>query len=203
VKEEILTASVDLFMQYGIRSVTMDDIARHLSISKKTIYQFFKDKEEIIMLATKAHIEKEERDFKEIDRSSSNAIEHLHKISLCMRERIRNLNPSLLYDLQKYYKKAWAVYQDFKDKVIYESLIKLLNQGKNEGFFRENINPGILAILRIEEIQMSFNNEVFSNDKYDLKEIHEQLFDHFMYGILTPNGLKLIKEYQHKTTIDE
>ena len=106
-------------------------------------------------------------------------------------------------DLQKYYKKAWGVYQSFKDNVIYESLIKLMEQGKREGFFRESINPAILAILRIEEIQMSFNNEIYANNKYDLKEIHEQLFDHFMYGILTPTGLELIKEYQNKTTIDE
>lgn len=203
VKTEILTEAVELFMRYGIKSVTMDDIARHLSISKKTIYQFFKDKEEIIMLSTKEHIEQESKDFEEIENSSSNAIEHLYKISLCMRERIRDLNPSLLYDLHKYYKKAWTLYQSFKDEVVYNSLIKLMNQGVQEGYFRSDINPGILAILRIEEIQMSFNTEIFHKNKYELKEIHAQMFDHFIYGILTPKGLSLLNTYKQNAATND
>ncbi|MCK5101198.1 MAG: TetR/AcrR family transcriptional regulator, partial [Cyclobacteriaceae bacterium] len=107
VKEKIIEESIVLFMKYGVRSVTMDDVAKHLGISKKTIYLHFKDKEEIILLSTSVYFEKEQRDMEEIENGTENAVEHLYNLSVCLRDRLRNINSSVLFDLKKYYKSAW------------------------------------------------------------------------------------------------
>lgn len=198
VKENIISEAINLFMKNGLRSVTMDDIAKHLGISKKTIYQHFKDKEEIIIQSTSLVFDLENRMMEEIENGSENAVEELYKLTLCLRERIKNTSTTALYDMKKYYMNAWIKYKDFKRDVIYNSVIKNLKRGMEEGLFRSDINPEVLAQLRIEEIELSFNKDVFPEDKFSLVEIHEQLFEHFTYGILSEKGFTLFETYKQK-----
>ena len=201
VKEKILTESIDLFMNYGVRSVTMDEIAKHLGISKKTIYQHFKDKEEIIIQTTALYFDKEHKVMDEIENGAENAVEHLYNLTICLRDRIKNTNTSVLFDLKKYYQKAFEKYKRYKHDVIFNSVLKNLKRGIEEGLFRSDINPEILAHLRIGEIEMSFNKEYFPEDKFSLVDIHEQLFEHFTYGILSEKGFQLFKTYKQKESI--
>lgn len=198
LKEQILIETTDLFMRYGIRSVTMDDIAQHMSVSKKTLYQLFKDKEDIIMLVMKQHFQRHMNEINDIHDSCSNAIEELHKISGYVRKQIRAINQGVIYDLQKYYKEIWNVYLELNRNIFFKSLLKSINWGIKEGNFREDINPEILTILRIEEVNISFDSNIYPEDKYNLPKIHEQLYSHFVYGILTPKGLKLLNQYKQK-----
>ncbi len=198
VKENIISEAINLFMTNGLRSVTMDDIAKHLGISKKTIYQHFKDKEEIIIQSTSVVFEHENKMMEEIENEADNAVEELYRLTLCLRERIKNTSTTALYDMKKYYQNAWARYKDFKRDVIYNSVIKNLKRGIEEGLFRRDINPEILAQLRIGEIELSFDKDFFPEDKFSLVEIHEQLFQHFTYGILSEKGFKLFETYTQK-----
>ena len=199
VKKKIITESVELFMKFGVRSVTMDDIAKHLGISKKTIYQHFKDKEEIILLSTSMYFEKERKDMEEMENGTENAVEHLHMLSVCLRDRLSNINSSLLFDLKKYYKRAWDNYKRHKQDVIFNFVFKNLERGMAEGLFRSDINPKILAYLRMGEIELSFDKEHFPEDTFTLGDIHEQLFDHFTHGILSEKGFRLLEAYKQKS----
>ena len=199
IKEKIISESIELFMKYGLRSVTMDDIAKHLGISKKTIYQHFKDKEEIILLSTSIYFEKEQKDMEEIENGTENAVEHLYNLSVCLRERLRNINSSILYDLKKYYKSAWDNYKNHKHNVIFNSVFNNLKRGMAEGLFRSDINPEILAYLRIGEIELTFNQGYFPEEKFTVVEIQEQIFEHFTHGILSEKGFKLLETYKQKT----
>ena len=105
---------------------------------------------------------------------------------------------SVFFDLKKYYQKAFEKYKSYKHDVIFNSVLKNLRRGIEEGLFRSDINPEILAYLRIGEIELSFNKEYFPEDKFTLVEIHEQLFDHFTYGILSEKGFKLFETYKQK-----
>lgn len=202
-KNKILSESIGLFMKYGLRSVTMDDIAQHLGMSKKTIYQHFKDKEEIILLTTALYFEKEHKIMDEIENDSENAVEHLYKLTHCLREQLSNTNTSVLYDLKKYYKRAWEKYKYYKHEVIFTSVLRNLEKGISEGLFRNDINSEVLARLRIGQIELSFNKEIFPDDKFSLFEIHEQFLDHFTFGILSEKGLNLFKTYKQKNKINE
>jgi AcrR family transcriptional regulator len=203
IRDKIIEESALLFIRYGIKSVTMDDIARHLSISKKTIYQFFTDREEIILSATKLYLKRETEELQEVERNAENAIDQLHKLSICMREKIRNLNQRLLFDLEKYHDSAWQEFLKYKRETVFDSLIRIMNKGIKEGYFRSDIQPEILARLRVEQIELSFRDDVFPSKEFKLSDIHEQLYDHFVHGILTEKGLQLLKEYQANTEINE
>lgn len=196
LKKHIVKESSGLFLRYGIRSVTMDDIAQHIAVSKKTLYQLFKDKEEIIMLVMKQHFQLHMDEMEKIRKSCDNAIEELYKISLYAREQIKSINPGVVFDLQKYYKEVWKVYLDFNRDIFFESLLESLRWGISDGYFRIDIHPEILAILRIEEINMSFDTNIYPDAKYTLSDTHNQLYDHFAYGILTSKGLKLWSQYK-------
>lgn len=203
IKENIISESIQLFMKYGLRSVTMDDIAKHLGISKKTIYQHFKDKEEIIIRTTETIFNAEVKMMEDIEKDSVNAVDHLYKQTLWLRNRIKNTSSTALYDMKKYYHNAWVKYKCFKHDVIYNSVMSNLKRGIEEGLFRKDINPEILALIRIGQIELSFDKTIFPDDKYTLVEIHEQLFEHFTHGILSEKGLELFKTYKIKNNIHE
>ncbi len=196
VKEKILQASHDLFMRFSIKSITMDDIARHLSISKKTIYQYFKDKNDLVLVVTKDHLEEEKLEIQTIKSNTSNAIETLIEESQCLRRNMTDMNPSLLYDLKKYHHQAWDLYLESKQKVYVRSLEETLEKGIDEGYFRKDIDPEILAVLRVEQIQMSLENFIYPRTKFEFREVQTQLFDHFVNGLTSKKGRRLLKKYK-------
>jgi len=149
------------------------------------------------------YFDSEHKKMDEIEKMADNAVEHLYKLTFWLRERIKNTNTNALYDMKKYYKKAWEKYKDYKHNVIYNSVINNLKRGIKEGLFRDDINPEVLSQLRIGQIELSFNKEIFPEDKFTLVEIHEQLFEHFTYGILSKKGLDLFETYKQKNNINE
>ena len=190
-KEKILRGAEALFMKYGVRSISMDDIARHLGVSKKTLYQHFADKEELVMLVSKSHLERNVKEFESVLENSENSIEELAKISKCMRRNLEGLNQTMMFDLQKFHPRAWNVWLEFKHKFIRESVIKNLKKGIQEGNIRPDIEPEIMAILRIELIQLAFNPDIFPRERFNVVELHSQVFDHFVFGLVTEKGRKL------------
>lgn len=197
-KAKILKGATDLFIRYGIRSVSMDNIANHIGVSKKTLYQYFKDKDEMVYSVTQAHIERDRMQLDAIAESATNAIDELVNLSACLRENFRNMNPSLLFDLQKYHHKSWNLWIEYKNELIRDQIVRSLNQGKEEGYFRPEINTDIMAIVRLETIQMPFDPVIFPKDKYELGDIQLQIFEHFIHGLFTEKGKKLYEKQKQK-----
>jgi TetR/AcrR family transcriptional regulator, cholesterol catabolism regulator len=196
VKNRIVQGAMELIMRYGARSISMDDIARHLSVSKKTLYQHFADKDELVLAVCREDMRCDVKIFTEIRESSSNAIEELSKISIMMKTQMEKINPALLFDLKKFHPKAWNAWLDFKNKFIRESVMRNLKQGMEEGHFRQDINPELMAIVRIELIELLFDQTLFPREKFKLAEVQMHLFDHFVYGLATEKGRKLYEKYK-------
>jgi AcrR family transcriptional regulator len=194
IKNKIIEQAEHLFLQYGFRSVTMEDIAKSLGLSKKTLYQYFEDKDDIVVKATQYHLERELIEFQQLGQQATNAIEEIFNISVCFRKNIHKTNPSVVYDLQKYYPKAWGLFLDYKDRVFKQNIIETIIRGQEEGFFRKEINSDMLAVLRMEQIQMSFDPKIFPSEKYDFKEVQNQFIDHFIQGLLTTTGREIYEE---------
>lgn len=194
VKDKILKGAEELFMRYGIRSISMDDIARHLTVSKKTLYQHFADKDDLVLSVSRSHLQRNKSEFEGIWESAKNPIEELAQISACMRTNMETMNPTLLFDLQKFHPKAWGEWIVFKNKYIRENVIRNLSKGIADGYIRADINPEIMAAMRIELVQLAFNNEIFPPNQYKLAEVQEQIFDHFVYGLVTEKGKKLYQK---------
>lgn len=190
IRKKIIRCAEGLFMKYGVRSISMDDIARHLSVSKKTLYQHFEDKEDIVTLATQSHIERMMAEFDDVRGNAVDAIDELSKISVCLKRNMAEINPSLLFDLEKYHPRAWNVWVGHKKKFIRDSVIQNLKQGVDEGFFRPELNLEVIATVRMELIQLAFDDRLFPTMQFKLSDVQMQIFDHFVFGLLTEKGRK-------------
>lgn len=193
-KKKIIEGADELFRLYGVKSITMDEIARELGMSKKTIYLHFKDKDEIVYEAIRHILDHDKCEFESIQKQASNSIEELLLISKCLRRNFENMNPSILFDLKRYHLRAWDLFIDVKENFFKKSVRMTLKRGIDERYFRPEIDIDILTILRLEQVQMSFDPRLFPRDKFDFKNVQMQFFDHFVNGIMTDKGRKYYSE---------
>src|ERR1700750_2048081 len=147
--ERIILGGEELFLKAGIKSVTMDDIAKHLGMSKKTIYQFFKDKNELVIALVKKKLQQDEDQMCDIIGKSNNVIEEMINMMKCSEEIFSRINPIVIHDLQKYHPDAWRQFQDFKAGVIVRTLEELLTKGIEQGYIRPDIDVKIMARMRV------------------------------------------------------
>src|ERR1700712_644654 len=134
--ERIIEGGEELFLTAGIKSVTMDDIAKHLGISKKTIYHFFKDKNELVLALVKKKLEDDECQMADVISNSGNVIEEMINMMKCSQEIFSRINPVVIHDMQKYHPDAWKHFQNFKADVLIRTLEELLSKGINQGYIR-------------------------------------------------------------------
>ena len=195
-REKILFAAYELFFRYGIKSVTMDDIAKHLSISKKTIYLSFQDKDEVVHTLMEQVLLKDQADFITIAKNTSNVVEEVFVMMKKMNGILNTINPNIFYDLKKYHPKTWSLFHKFRMEFVVNCVVVSLEKGKKDGLVRLDINSNILAKLRGEEIEMGFNPAVFPIDKFKILAVQIAFVEHFLYGICTLKGHKLINKYK-------
>lgn len=203
IKDRIRQKAHDLFMQFGIKSITMDEIAMQLGVSKKTLYQSYADKDEIVdaVLIDKITYNQECCSGHRI-----HANDAVHEIFLAMdfvKEMLQNMNPTALYDLEKYYPKSFQKFWQHKNDFMYQIMKDNIDWGKAEGLYRAEINSDILAKIRIETMFLPFNIMVFPKVKYSLLDVEQELIEHFLFGLVSQKGYELILKYQqerNKTT---
>ncbi len=198
VEEYILNEAEKLFMKFGMRSVTMDDIAKHLGISKKTIYVNFKDKNDMVMHMITNMLKKDECNMVECQGNAKDAIEEIFLMMDFLKQMLSGINPIVFYDLEKYHNEAYKLMMSFHDTHIYNSVKANLERGIKEKIFREDINTEILAQARVKQINWTFETELIRSGKYSLYEVIQELTTHFLYGICTLSGHILINNYTNK-----
>ncbi len=195
--ERIILGGEELFFKAGIKSVTMDDIAKHLGMSKKTIYQFFKDKNELVMALVKMKLKEDEDQMCSIISKSGNVIEEMINMMKCSEEIFSRINPIVIHDLQKYHPDAWKQFQNFKSGVIVHTLEELLSKGIKQGYIRPDIDVKIIAMMRVNQVEMGFNTSVFPVAEFNTWKVQQQFLEHFNYGICTLKGYKLLNQYKN------
>lgn len=198
-KDRILQGAEELFFKYGIKSITMDDIAKHLAISKKTIYQFFADKNELVEILMTVKLKQDECEFRQIQEEADNMVVEVFNMMKHMGIMFSKVNPNIFYDLQKYHPNAWKHFKIFKQDCMAKMIESSIERGIKEGLVRSDLNAKILARLRIEEVEMGFNSEIFPPDKFKMLDVQLTMIDHFLHGICTLKGHKLINKYKQVT----
>jgi len=198
-KDRILQGAEELFFKYGIKSVTMDDIAKHLAISKKTIYQFYSDKNEMVETLMTMSLKNDECEFKQIQSDAENVIVEVFNMMKHMGNMFSKINPNIFYDLQKYHPNAWKQFKTFKEECMAKMVESSIERGIKEGLVRTDVNSKVLSRLRIEEVEMGFNPLVFPPDKFKILEVQVAMLDHFLLGICTIKGHKLFNKYKQIT----
>ena len=197
-EERILIKAHELFMRYGLRSVSMDEIANHLGISKKTIYQFYADKDALVEGAIDIEIQRSKNDCVCTREKSENAI---HEIFLAMdmvQEMLKHMNQSLLFDLEKYYPKAYKQFLEHKNKFFFEIISANLEWGIKEGLYRENIHVELLTRFRLITMFLMFDTINFPITKFTPGQVIAEITDNFLYGMATIKAQKLIQKYKQQ-----
>jgi AcrR family transcriptional regulator len=196
VEEYILKEAEKLFMKFGMRSVTMDDIAKHLGISKKTIYANFKDKNELVNQLVSKVLKANECHLSECVKEADNAIEEVFLMMDFSKEMLSGINPIVFVDLEKHHNKAFKLMMDFHQNRVFNTLKASLERGIKERVFRDDINTDILASARIGQINWIFESELLRSGKYSMYDIIYELTLHFLLGISTLSGFVIINNYQ-------
>jgi len=183
-------------MQYGLRSVSMDDIAAALGISKKTIYQFFSDKDELVDAVVDDELRQTQHDCIFCKTNALNAVEEMFLTMEQIHEQFRNMNPMVLYDLQKFHPTAYEKFRKHKNEFLFKMIRQNIERGMKEGLYRPEINLDVITKYRLEAMMIPFNISVFPPGKYNLADVTQETMELFLYGLTTLKGYKLILKYK-------
>lgn len=197
-KDRILLKAHELFMQFGIRSVSMDDIANNLGMSKKTLYQYFVDKDELVEAVVEGHINGIQKDCIDCRTEATNAIHEIFNTMERIMEEFSNMNPMLVYDLEKFHFKAYQLFKNYKENFLLKIINDNIEWGIKDELYRPDINIDVMSKYRIESMMIPFNVSVFSPSKYNLAKTSRLIIENFIYGLATFKGHKLIQKYNEQ-----
>jgi len=198
--QQILPKVYKLYQRYGIKSVTMDDVAKHLGISKKTLYEFFADKEDLVKQVLLWDYDRKLDFFLQIEAKKLNAIEELFEVYQMIKEMFKDYNPSVEYDIRKYYPSLFSQFREIKRKRMFELSIKNLNKGKSEGLYRSDLDTSILARLHVFRVENILESELFSVEELTSIHVFHEIFVYHLNGILNETGKKILDASPNKFT---
>jgi len=200
--KSILLKVHELYMKYGIKSITMDDVAREMGISKKTLYQFVSDKDDLVGKFIDNEIRIRQEEICKCFRIGFNAIEELFEISIFMNKIMRDQNPATEYDLKKYYPHHHQKIVKARREGIYNYILLNLKKGKKEGLYREEMNNEIIARLYLSRSESIHINDLFTIEEFTSIKLFIELLTYHIRGIATDKGIMLldkkIKELETK-----
>lgn len=195
--QNILEKIEDLFLNYGIKSISMDEISRHLGISKKTLYQYVENKADLIQKVMSGHIEKEVKLLEDIRKKAPNAISQMIEIAWHIKQQLRKLNPSTVFDLQKYYPESWAILNHYHKENVFQIIKENMIWGMEEGLYRSDLNVEIIARLYISTADTIIDPSVFPNPEFNLADLHKEYMNHHLRGIISREGVETFeREFQ-------
>ena len=126
---------------------------------------------------------------------TANPIEELMMVLEMMRKNQHEVNPSLIIDIKRYYPQAFNLFRQHMDQHIMKSILENIQKGISQGLYRKDINPAILARMRVEQIELAFNNDLFPADQYPMLDVQRELIHHFVRGMLSERGFTIYNQY--------
>lgn len=191
---KILDRCERLFLRYGIKSVTMDDVSRELAISKKTLYQYFENKDALVKKVTEHHFDNENKFVDGVLTQSKTAIDQMFAIAQWMHKLSKDMNVSLVFDLKKYHPDAWQVFIHHRNTTVFNCIKENVERGIREGLYREELNPDFIARMYIARVEMFIDPEVFPPDLYATEKIFPVFLDYHLHALATPKGIKYLEK---------
>ena len=193
-KIEILTRAASVFLRLGLRSVTMDDITSELGISKKTLYQYFSDKDSLINAIIDLKLENDRAICLSGIENTENAIAALFLISKAVCENVGSVNPTVFYDLRKHYPGAWEKVCDHKMTFVYDMILKNIQRGIKEGIYREDMNPEVVARLFVSYGDVIMSGEIFPWPEFHYDKVYFVTTSFHIYGMSNNKGIEYLKK---------
>ncbi len=196
MKEKIILKSADMFLTLGFKSVTMDDIANALGISKKTIYQHFDNKTKLVESTTMHVFETISHGIDCICALEKNPIEELYDIKRFVLEHLKDEKSSPQYQLQKYYPKIYNTLKQKQFEVMHECVNDNLNRGIAQGLFRDTINVEFITRIYFNSMVAIKDKDLFPLKIFSMNMLMENYLEYHLRGICTDKGIDVL----HKIT---
>ena len=198
-QQKLVETAADLFLRYGVKSISMDDISRELGISKKTLYQFVENKRDLVHQVMTAHLDSERCMMDDIRSEARDAVEEMVLIARYVLSIFKQLSPGTMYDLKKYYRKVWDEWEGFHKEHIFTKIKDNLTNGLSQGLYRESINPDVVARLYVAKAAVIKDEELFPPHQFKREDLFLQYVHYHMYGILSEKGRAKFNEYKNQS----
>ena len=193
----ILQTTGGLFRKYGIRSISMDDIAREIGMSKKTLYQYVENKTDLIEKLL-LHLVSSSRACITEETSNLNAIDVLIQVSIKVSREIKEMNPSIAFDLEKFYPTLYRNFVNAKRDHVYRKIKENLEQGVSEGIYRNDVDSDLVAKLYVQKLMDVHDPEFLSSVDFSFEKVFQVMFDNHIRGIANPEGLAYYEKQINK-----
>ncbi|MEC3905901.1 TetR/AcrR family transcriptional regulator [Tamlana sp. 2201CG12-4] len=195
MREKILLGASDLFLNYGFKSVTMDDIANSLGISKKTIYQHFDNKTKLVEATSMYLFELISEGINQICALEKNPIEEIYSIKQFIMEHLKDEKSSPQYQLQKYYPNIFSTLKDKQFKVMQTCVIDNLNRGIEQELYRKSINVDFISRIYFSLMLAIKDKALFPSRQFSMKMLMSNYLEYHLRGICTPKGLETLNKF--------
>lgn len=195
-REHFLSKIQTIFIEKGVKALTMDDISRELGISKKTLYQICDNKSDLVKMVMEFQMN---CDTIQVDKCSVNAENAIHEIFLIMEslsDRIRNLNPITLHDIQRFYPESWQVFQSYRVDFILKKMQANLLRGMKEGLYRKKMNPDIIAKIYVSAIDTVFDTKLFPINEFHFLDVYKEFLYYHLRGISSEKGNFVLDSFE-------
>jgi AcrR family transcriptional regulator len=201
--KQILAKVRELYMRYGIKSITMDDVATHLGMSKKTLYKHVADKDDLVGKIVDQEIEIQQNDTTCIFSKELNAIEELLMVSKMVNHKLKEVNPSTEYDLKKYYPNHFEKLVKARRERMYKNVVANIVKGKTEGLYRNDLNDDVIGKMQVSLIEGMLENEVFTIEEFTSPKFFQEIFIYHIRGIANQKGIDFLENKLKDFNIDD
>ena len=196
--QKIIENAYKVFIEKGIRNVSMDDICRQLGISKKTLYQVVDNKADLLSKITSYIQTQITNRICDLQNSGLNAIDFLLEMSKVSSENHIRINPIITFEFRKYYPQVYEEYLERKKELVIAGIIKNLDQGIKEGLYRQDLNKEIVAHLYFQKIEEFHNLSKQESEDFSYAQIFEVMFENHIRGISNPEGIAYFEKQKEK-----
>jgi len=201
--EHLIEKSRELFSRFGVKALTMDDIARDLGISKKTIYQLVGDKSALVKATMESYLEEEKAEMDTILGQSLDSVDAMINMVEYIMGTIRDFNPSALHDLQKYYPETWQMFDEYRFNFVLGRIKENIVSGIEQGVYRPDLDPDVVAKFYISSINITMDPMLFPHNKYQFSSIYREFLNYHLRGIVSAKGLKYLEKNNFFKKINE
>ena len=185
---KIIRAALDEYFRYGLKSVSMDDVSKKLGISKKTLYLYVKNKEDLISKVISYKVRLEKQVLETVPNISKDAIHEMVLLSEHIIEHFSDIAPALLMDLQKYYPHLWETIVVFHNNDLKNRIESNILRGQQESFYRSNVDTDIIAKLYVSMCFTIDEDKLFPRRDYNRTHVIRELIMYHLQGILSNKG---------------
>lgn len=190
----IIKAASEVFMRLGIKSVNMDDIARSLGISKRTLYQYVKDKNDLVRKCMLSKCDAEDKAVEEICSLGLNAIDELFEISHFVTDLLSKMHPSIHFDMEKYHPEILKDMVHNRQSAVFTCIHSNLEKGKKEGLYRADLNTVVISKIYMAKMDIVFNAEIFPPNETSFADVYLEYMRYHIRGLASEKGIEYLVE---------